>query len=422
MRDKAIKWVIIFGLLAIVGILLFQVYWVVNNWQDNQEEKEQRINIALRKTAEGLHAYSKTDHPDEELITRRSSNYYIVNINDVIDANILEFFLINELNKVGLSLDFEYAIYDCDRDQMVYGNYCNISDSPAKPSAELPKYDKFEYYFGVRFPQLRSSILGDMPMTIILSAILILTLTFFTLTIYIILHQQRFSALQKEFINNMTHEFKTPLSSIRIGADTFLSSPELRGNARLNKYARIIKDQADRLNMHVEKILDVARLEKDQFKLKFEKIDLYHLIEQTHERFVPIVEEQGGVLDLIMPEPSEWLMVKADLMHSTNIIHNLLDNALKYGGKPPELLIHVIDNKNAIEIHIKDNGNGLSKTEISQIFNKFYRSAKGNIHDIKGFGLGLYYVKQIVKLQNWTVRVESEQGIGSNFILSIPKV
>ncbi len=421
MNSKVIRWVFILGLVAILGILSFQVYWVYSNYQSKQEAVEQKINIVLYKAAEGLAQYNKSVLPRENLITRRSSNYFIVNINDVIDANILEHYMLDEMKRVGLELDFEYAIYDCDRDQMVYGHYCDIDQLPDNPTnASLPQYDKFDYYFGVRFPQLRNTVLGDMSITFILTGFLFLTLLFFGIALYIIVNQQRLSGLQRDFINNMTHEIKTPLSSIKIAGETFLHNDFVLKNPRLLKYAQIISDQSGRLNQHVEKILDVARLEGELVKLNKKQFDLIGLIEDIVEDYK--AKNISGSVVLNFKNKLRRAPIFGDPLHTANVMHNLIDNAFKYGGNTPKIEIGVQEENGKIDVSVKDNGQGITKKELNKIFDKFYRISTGDIHNIKGFGLGLYYVQQIAKLHKWSVSVDSVPGKYSIFHVMIPKM
>ena len=420
MNTTAIRWVLLFGLAAILGILTFQVYWVITNYQSKQEAVEQKINIALYKTAEGLAQYNNSVLPRENLITQQSSNYFIVNINDVIDANILEYYMFQEMKRMGLNLDFEYAIYDCDKDQMVYGHYCDIDQLPDSPtSTNLPKYDKFDYYFGIRFPQLRLTVLGDMTMTLILTGLLFITLLFFGIAMYIIINQKRLSDLQRDFINNMTHEIKTPLSSIKIAGDTFLHNEIVASDPRLVKYAQIVSDQSGRLSQHVEKILDVARLEGDLVKLNKKEFDIVPLMNEIVDEYN--MNHQENNTHLVLNNELNRAIIIGDPLHTANVLYNLIDNAYKYGGKPPRVEIALSEQGEEFKISVKDNGLGISKKDLGKIFDKFYRVPTGDIHNAKGFGLGLYYVQQIVKLHKWQVQVESSLNDYSIFSITIPK-
>lgn len=418
MSSKAIRWVFGLGLAAIIGILAFQVYWLLTNYKSEQQEVDQKINIVLYRVAEELAKYNNSVLPRENLITKQTTNYYVVNINDVIDANVLEFYMLDEMKRMGLELDFEYGIYDCAKRQMVYGHYCDVDLKRDNiENMSLPTYDKFDYYFGVRFPQLRRAIFEDLSMTFILAGLLMLTLIFFAVALYIILSQKRLSDLQRDFINNMTHELKTPLASIKIAGETFAHEKIIAENPRLNRYAEIIRDQSSRLNQHVEKILDVARLEGDLVKLKRKDFDLVQAVADVLDQYRVGQDNR----QLIFRPTMKSGTIHGDPLHTANVFHNLIDNAVKYGGKPAIVEVDIKEDENNYIASVKDNGIGITKANLSKVFDKFYRVPTGDVHNIKGFGLGLFYVQQIIKLHRWDLTLASEKDKFTTFTITIPK-
>jgi len=271
MPNNLIRRIIILGGLSIIGILFVQSYWLLKTWDIKDKEFDQTVNIVLRNVGERMAKYNKTLLPKTDLVQRRSSNYYAVNINSAIDAGILEQYLLQEMRKQSLTIDFEYAVYDCSTDKLVYGNYCsaeNKDEKDIKKSKNLPKFNDLIYYFVVRFPKRESFLLANRNMTLTLTLLSVLAIAFFLYSMWVILEQKRLSELQKDFINNMTHEFKTPISSIKIASDFLANDQYVKSNPRLTKYTQIIRDQNLRLNDQVEKVLNVARLEKDSIELK----------------------------------------------------------------------------------------------------------------------------------------------------------
>lgn len=419
MNNQGIRWVILLGLTAVIGILCFQGYWMTTNYNSKREIIQQQIRIILYKVAEGIAESNQSTLPLHNLITQRSSNYYIVNINDHIDAFQLENLILEEMKRVGLELDFEYAIYDCERDEMVYGQYCSIADLPQNSaSASLQKYDHFDYYFGVRFPQLALAIAGEMSLTLVLSGLLLITLIFFGTAIYTILYQRKYSERQSDFINNMTHELKTPLSSIKIAGDTFLNDALIQGDARLHKYAQIVSEQSGRLNDHVEKILDIARLERDLVKLNNESVNLVKLLDRIVLQYNHAPNEK--TVRIHYEHEVDEQNILADPLHLSNVFYNLIDNAIKYCRESARITLKLSRTANSTIVSVSDNGLGIASKELVKIFDKFYRIPTGNVHDTKGFGLGLYYVHQIVKLHSWHIQVESIVDKGSTFTITIP--
>lgn len=422
MSNKIIIGVVFLGAVAIMGIISIQSYWVLKTWDIKSKEFNQSVRIALRKTTEKLAEVDQFEIPSKELVTQISSNYYVVNTEASIDAGNLEHFLRQELEALSLNEDFEYGIYDCSSQEMVYGNYCNfdnLNTTPARKTEKLPEVDKFTYYFGVTFPNRDSHLMGEMQLSILFSALSLITILFFIYALTVILRQRRLSQMQKDFINNMTHEFKTPISTIKISSNVFLKNEEIQNNERLHRYANIINEQNNRLNNQVEKVLQIARLEGDTFELKKEKIDINELLEKIVKSEEIKVNQLGGKITMNLQSKNS--IINADKLHLNNIIHNLLDNAIKYCKEFPEINISTKDINHKVEIRIADQGIGIKKEFMPQIFQKFYRVPTGDIHNIKGFGLGLFYVKNICKAHGWKIEAKSEEGKGTEFIITSPK-
>jgi two-component system phosphate regulon sensor histidine kinase PhoR len=362
---------------------------------------------------------NQTALPHANTIRRLSSNYFVVDINSVIDANILEFYLKTEFDKLNLQTDFEYAIYNCQTDKMEYGNYLTKNGS-AKPNvltANLPKYDQYTYYFGVNFPLMRNTIAGDMTIWLIFIALLLVAIIFFVYTIFVILHQKRLSEMQKDFINNMTHEFKTPISSINISADVIMNPDIINDPARLFTYGSVIKQENNRLNQQVDKVLQIARVESQSFHLNIEPLDLNGLILKVAEN----CKANSNRSLVVNTKLSDSVgLIEADPLHITNILHNLLDNASKYSGKEPVITIETAQTEKGVQIKVNDNGPGIHPEFQHRVFQKFYRIPTGNLHDVKGFGLGLYYVKTICNAHQWEIRLISNPGEGATFVIEIP--
>ena len=411
----------ILGAIAIIGIIGVQAYWVVSTWNINEEEFDKKINLALYEVACQMVELNNGELPPRNIVNRRTSNYYIVNIDSEIDANSLEYFLQKEFERLALYVDFEYAVFDCTTNEMVYGNYCSYSPGVKKDLelGNLPKDDKFTYYFSVKFPTRSSYLFGQMQLSIFFSSILLVVILFFAYSMFVILRQKRLSELQKDFINNMTHEFKTPISTIKIAADVFLSNPMVQEDQRLMRYASIVREQNQRLNNQVEKVLQLAKIERGNFELKRERIILKEALQSIIESTAVKVEKQGGVLKSRID--IEGAAVMADRLHLTNILHNLLDNAIKYCKDVPNLTLRARLSNGEVRITIADEGIGIPKEHLNKIFNKFYRIPTGNVHKVKGFGLGLYYVKSICDAHGWRIRLDSQEGKGTCVHLVIPE-
>ena len=287
MRRHKLRFVVLLGAISILGIISVQAYFLVKAWNIKEKQFNQSLVIALKTVAEKICRLNQTAPPYGNPVRQLSSNYFVVDVNSTIDANVLEHYLKSEFERLNIRTDYEYAIYDCHTDRMVYGNYISASGSgeKIKPANTLPKYSEYLYYFGIRFPTLRNTIAGDMAILFFFTFILMLSVIFFVYAIFVILQQKRLSEMQKDFINNMTHEFKTPISTINISTDVITDPEILKDPQRLFKYGGFIRQENQRLNMLVEKVLQIAQIEKGVFRLKKEPIDLNELISTVVENF-----------------------------------------------------------------------------------------------------------------------------------------
>lgn len=422
MPSRSIRIIIVLGSLAIAGIIFIQGYWVTRTLDIKEDDFHQSVTIALRRVAEAISDYNKSELPKTDLINRRTSNYYSVNVNSAIDANILEDYLFQEFEKASLNTVFEYAVYDCSSDQLVYGNFCSINEDSQEfvRSDNLPKFNDLIYYFVVKFPSRGSYIVDSMRQSILFSMIAFLAIAFFAYAMWVILRQKQLTELQKDFINNMTHEFKTPISSIKIASDVIRSDSAVQDNTRLVKYADIIRTQNERLNNQVEKVLNIARLEKDQFEINKTKIKLASLVENIVANEKMKLEDAPG--EIVFNSTLSDATILGDELHLTNVVSTIVDNAFKYCDKTPKVTLSLTENSDQeYVLSIKDNGIGIKKEMQKKVFEKFYRIPTGNIHDVKGFGLGLFYVKNIIDASKWKIDIASEEGKGTTFKIMIPK-
>jgi two-component system phosphate regulon sensor histidine kinase PhoR len=419
MRIKHIRFVVLLGAFAIVGIVAIQGYFLNKEWTNNEKQFSQTVMIGLRNVASKLHKINQTMPSTVNPVRQLSSNYFVVDVNSEIDANILEHYLKLEFDRLSIHTDFEYAIYNCNTDMMEYGNYFSYNGAVKQDAitANLPKYAGYNYYFGVNFPLLKNTITGDMAIWFFLMAILVISVIFFGYSIFVILQQKRLSEMQRDFINNMTHEFKTPISSINISADV-ISDPEIiKEPARLLTYGSVIKQEINRLNDQVDKVLQIARIEKQGFHLRKEKVELNSLISRVVENCKTDARKNCKITTNLSGETGE---IFADKLHVTNIFHNLLDNAIKYSGEEPEVHIETTRKENKIIVSFRDNGPGIGKLHQKKVFRKFYRIPTANVHDVKGFGLGLFYVKSICIAHHWKISLNPSAGKGATFVLEIP--
>jgi len=247
---------------------------------------------------------------------------------------------------------------------------------------------------------------------------LFVIICFFIYILYVILRQKKLSEIKTDFINNMTHEFKTPISTISLSADTLLKPGIELKPERITRYAKIIKDEGLRLRNHVDKILEIAVLDAESPKFKNEDVDMNAIITKEAEIIRVKIEERNGEFHTELNATNAT--IKGDCDHLGNIIFNLLGNAIKYTEGEPEIIVRTENKGNKLIISVIDNGIGIPRKSKKYIFKKFYRVSTGNVHNVKGFGLGLYYVNKIVRGHRGQIKVESELGKGSTFSLIFP--
>ena len=270
------------------------------------------------------------------------------------------------------------------------------------------------HFLYVMFPDTKGFILKNLWLIFLSSLLLILMVGgVFYGSIQTMYKQKELADIKNDFINNMTHEFKTPISTISLAVEVMKDKEMGQDSSKLNRYLTIIQDENSRLGMQVEKVLQMALLDKGEVKLRLEKINIHEVIEQVLTNLAVQIESKSGIvhLELNAKQPEMY----ADEVHLTNIIFNLLDNAIKYSPENLAINISTETNDNMLTIRISDKGIGMTNDQLARIFEKFYRVPTGNVHDVKGFGLGLSYVKKMVELHGGQVAVQSKPGVGTTF-------
>lgn len=409
MKIKKLNIIIALGLVATIGILIAQLIWTYKAFTLEEKKFSQKIHIALLEVARQLYESNGHEFSSKDLIQRVSNDYYVVNVNDNIEPKVLEHYLKTEFSKFNIVTDYEYAIYNCESDDMMYGKYISIDDDLIhKKTIEFPKSNNLVYYFAIRFPQETSYLISSLQFWFVLSFALIVILLVYVYSIYTIIQHKKYSELQRDFINNMTHEFKTPLSSILL-ASNYLSNQDLiKNDSKLETYTSIITTQGKKLNNHIEKILNIARNDESALAINPVKIQLLPFLNEIVE---PLKLKHENLKIEIYVNPAETIF--ADEFHFTNVVHNLIDNSIKYSEENPEIKIKSTRNNKELKLDFSDNGIGIPNKNISFIFDKFYRVSNKKSNEVNGFGLGLFYVKKITQQHHWKIsaRNNSEKGL-----------
>jgi two-component system, OmpR family, phosphate regulon sensor histidine kinase PhoR len=418
-RSSTIRLIVLLGTVCIFGITFTQLYWLRRAFDLKEAEFERTVNAALFNVAYQIFDINNTPSPAANPVKQVSTNYFIVMVNGDVDASLLEFLLRSEFEKRNIKVDFEYGVYDCSSEKMKYGDYVPLQTTKEPvTNKKLPAWNNYAYYFGVQFPNREAHLINQMGIWSFSSFVLLIVIVFFSYTLFIILKQKRLSEIQKDFINNMTHEFKTPISTIAVSTEVLKDPGIVHQPERLLNYTTIIEKENNRLKQQVERVLQMARLDKEDIGLKKEAVDVHQVIQDAAKNISHALHDRDGSISMDLAATGSRL--EADRLHLTNLFQNLFDNAIKYCKDKPLIEVSTRNTNGHIQITVRDNGIGISAEHQKRVFQKFYRVPTGNVHDVKGFGLGLSYVKTIAEAHKGNIKLESALGKGSTFILTVP--
>lgn len=422
MKRSYIRLIIFFAVFTIIGIFSFQIFWVRKAFDLQQRQFDERVHVALTNVVEEVQRLNMDSSDLYQPVKQITSNYYLASTNDTLHPFVLERLLSEEFESRNLLTDYEYVVYDCFTDSIIFGNSVDIevkAKSLVYRTSSRDRWNQASHYFGVYFPDKALYLLRDMNIWLVSSVFLLLVILFFSYTIWVILRQKKLSEVRTDFINNMTHELKTPISTISLSAEA-LNNPAIANDPkRLENYTQIIKEETERLKGQVDKVLQMATLDKRRIELKKEKINLHKVIEKTVSGFQLILAENEAEIELALLASKPYIL--GDPMHLTNILFNLIDNAIKYSDNKPKITVSTADHKGGIYLRVKDNGIGMSREQQRHVFEKFYRVPTGDKHDVKGFGIGLNYVLKMVKQHHGRIQLKSEPKVGSTFRIYLPK-
>lgn len=458
--------------LSIIGIGVIQIFWFKASVEQESQNFNDKVMVAMGIIKDRLLQDAQTffsTHDNIQLvknskytttflgsgdkwdIQRREWSFksklmskdaesYLQNI----DKKYLDLLVHNELEQQGIKLDFDYGVYSSQSKGYVIlnGNYVvskldgnqnhqgvvkaglHNTDYSLYFLEDSSKLGSVDYhapgYLKIFFPKKNRWLWRNVLPSIILS-VLFTSLLFagFVYTLYTIIRQKHVSQMKTDFINNMTHEFKTPIATISLATDS-IDNPVVIGNEeKIKRFTKIIKQENERMLNQVEKVLQIAMIDNEEFQLKTEPLDIHELIGEAVSNIQLKVDKREGVLETQLNAQNPIIM--GDKTHISNIINNLLDNSEKYSPDKLYISVNTMDNGDYVSFKISDKGQGMTKEHANHIFEKFYRAHTGNVHDVKGFGLGLSYVKAIVDAHKGQISVSTELGKGTSFTVKLPK-
>ncbi len=408
MKSAHIRALIVLAILTLVGIIGTQVFWLNRAIEQQDQVFNHNVQAALRNVVESLCEANGKDFPTINPIEQVSGNYFIVRTNDRIDLANLEYLISAEIKKRSISQDFEYGVYDCANDQMVYAENVNL-DKEDRVDV-IPVLENEEYYFGVYFPEKSKNLLAGFDLWKFTTLITLVVIVFFGYALFVILRQKRLSEVQKDFINNVSHELKTPLATLSLASSTLIER-----SSEKNKYLQIIQSEVNRLQNNVEDILHSSLLDS-RIAVALEEINISDFIEELIKQFRNeyAVKMVSWSLNGVAPR-----LINSNKKILENIFRNLADNAVKYGGRDIEF--HLDQDERKTYISISDDGQGIPVKYHKKIFTKFFRVPESqNQHNQKGFGLGLQIVESAVKKLHGKIDLSSQENVGSTFKITLP--
>ena len=320
----------------------------------------------------------------------------------------------------GVLEEVEYGVFDCFSNQYEVQGWIDlrVQDDKTTPTGGLKLFPSEGHYLSLYFPQKNIFLFKRIDFWMYSSVVIFVIFVFFAYTIGVLFREKRLSTVRNDFVNNMTHELKTPLATIQLSTEALKADKIFENRERHDTYVSIIESESKRLKAQLEKVLQLSSLTNRKKNLVWQTVDMHELLRTASKAQQIRLEELEGDLEIHLDAANPF--VSGDPVHLSNIVYNLLDNAIKYTEQTPHIKVRTRNFKNAILIDIEDNGIGINRRQQRLIFDKFYRVSTGDIHNVKGFGLGLYYVQTMLQAQKGKINVKSEKGRGSVFTLQLP--
>lgn len=419
-RSKTLRLVILTSTVLVTIIIAIQLFWLQKVYL--YEEKQFNINVSksIRSLYTDMELVNDASDNVQKIIENINPDVYLFKIDCSPNLEQLWINLKAELTDFDVYTDCRAAIYDPSEKKYITEQYINLPDSyfPSEEEKILPVYERDYSYIALYFPHRGGYILKQMLFWIASSGLLLLVLTGFGFSIFYLYRQKFYYETQKDFVNNFTHEFKTPLAVITIAADVLKQENIIEKPDKLKNYAGIIYEQTSHLQSQVQRLLEIAYTDRSHLPLEKEKFDVNVLIKKSINDLQPLIEQKNAVVKTTFAGTDA--IVNADKPYLRLCFINLIENAIKY-AKTPVIDITTKTEGSHFIISVKDNGIGIASKHQKKIFDRFYRITDGELHTSKGFGLGLNFVKKVIDTHNGKIEVKSEPGQGSTFTIKLPR-
>lgn len=409
MKHKHLGRIILFGTVVLACLLILQIYWFKKAFDVSEKQFDHSVQVALKKVADSVSSDSE--------IKKLSSNFFFVATESALDDQDLDNMLKKEFLLRSLNIDYELGVYNADDDTLVYGNYVEATKRPLPQLHAGERLDgNQQKNFAVYFPGKKSYLAAQMDIWIFSTCILLLMMGFFAYAIYSLLRERKFSAMKNDFINNMTHEFKTPVTNVKIAGEILRN--KLDGKEGLNVYVDILLKENDKLQRKIDQVLWGSSIEHLR-RPALEKVDVHQLIVSCADAFQLKIHERNGSLHINLSADNNTILGDRELL--SQAINNVIDNAEKYSLHQPKIVVSTKDHKDGIEINVVDEGIGIAPNMKARVFEKFFRVHTGDVHTVKGFGLGLSFVKDVIERHRGKISLSSEVNRGTEVRIILPR-
>ena len=418
-RSNTLRWLIIISTLVIVLIVAIQVFWLQRVYRLERKQFNTSVSGSIKGLFSTLELSQDENFSFEKDVELAIPENYIAKIGRIPSIDSVATLFSRELTGYNVLTDCKISIYDASQKKYISSRFIDMPNSyAAADKFTTPVFERNYSYLSFFFPHRTRYIIMQMIFWTISTAILLLVLIGFSISVFYLYRQRFLNETQKDFVNNFTHEFKTPLSVIKIAADVLYQPAIIEKPEKLKNYAEIIKEQTTHLQNQLNRMLVVAYTEHSTLPLQKELFDANKLLQQAVDNINPLIEEKSGSFEISFKTTNSF--INADKSYLLLAFINILENAVKYSVKPDINITTYVEGADFCT-DIKDNGIGIDEKQQRKIFNKFYRVTYGEIHQAKGFGLGLNFVKKIVEAHKGNILVESGLGKGSTFTIKIPR-
>jgi len=419
MRSSTLRWLVLLASILIMLIMGVQLFWLKIVYSFEQRTFNTNVVKSIRGLYEDLDIVDTHANHLQDLIEHPSTDYFVFRVENIFEEDSIASYLQHELNDFDVLTDVYVGFYHAGHTNYKRTIYIPTVATRYSRDVNNPNIFKRDYnYVLLFFPHRNRYVLAQMNFWFISSALLFIVLIGLAVILFFFYRQRFLAEVQKDFVNNFTHEFKTPLAVMKISAEVLLQDKITGQPERLKKYATIIESQTQHLQDQVERLLQIARSDRKDLPIQKKPVRIKDLIEQAVTKMQPLIDEKKAEVETPIDDDTN-IELYVDRAHLELAVVNLLENALKFSVKP-HIIINTGKEEGNIYISVKDNGIGIEKKYQKNLFKKFYRVPTGDVHNVKGFGLGLNFVKRIIDAHHGTIKINSLPGIGTEFRLILP--